>query len=228
MNGVFVSSTGTGSGKTYVSRGLAAALRARGERVVALKPVETGVDPDALDAIALARAAGDPALAHARGFYRARAPLSPLAAGMSGEPLPPTPTELAAAVREAAGSARAIVEGAGGLFVPLDHAYDIADLVLALGVRALVVAPDRLGVLSDVLALAGAARLRGVPLLGVVLVDLAPRADMSRASNHAILAERLAPLSVLRFPECADDDDALAEATVSSGVLDLVLGRPRG
>ena len=222
MKGIFVSSTGTGCGKTYVARSIVAALRARNTAVCGLKPIETGVDPTAQDAEALARASGDPALADARGFYRARQAHAHLAAHLEGEPLPPSTKELAAACKAAAKNAYAVIEGAGGLFVPLDHAYDIADLALDLGLRTLLVAPDRLGVLSDVIAHHAGARMRGVPLAGVVLVGLAARGDLSPATNQQILANKLTPLPVIRFPSCADDDVALAAAADRSGLLALL------
>lgn len=222
MKGIFVSSTGTGCGKTYVARSIVAALRARNTAVRGLKPIETGVDPVAQDAEALARTSGDPALADARGFYRARHALAPLACHLEGEALPPSTKELAAACKAAAANAYAVVEGAGGLFVPLDHAYDVADLALDLGLQTLLVAPDRLGVLSDVVAHHAGARQRGVPLAGVVLVALAPRNDLSPATNQQILANKLTPLPVLRFPTCGDDDAALAAAAQKSGLLSLL------
>jgi dethiobiotin synthetase len=75
--GVFVSGTGTGVGKTAVAAALARALVARGERVAAIKPIETGVDGAAADAVALSEACGRPELAHDRRWIRARLPASP-------------------------------------------------------------------------------------------------------------------------------------------------------
>jgi len=87
--GLFVGGTGTGVGKTYVARALARALsREAGRAVAALKPLETGCDPDPLDALALAGACGRPELAHHRGLYRVPPPLAPYAATLGGLPAP--------------------------------------------------------------------------------------------------------------------------------------------
>lgn len=194
--GLFVTGTGTGAGKTTIGCQLTRRLRDAGRDVVALKPIETGVDPSLgpADAIALAEACGRPELARDPRWYRARLPLSPYAAHLEGEPEPDL-AALAAAVRDVAGTSFALVEGAGGLLVPLTREATIADLAAALGLPLLIVAPDRLGVLSDVLAAVGAARERGLRLAAVHLNRFgAP--DPSVRTNLAILRERLAPLPV--------------------------------
>ena len=225
-DGVFVTGTSTGVGKTFVARGLARALVRRGLRVAAVKPIETGCDPDPLDALALARACGRPELAGAPGFYRAAPPLSPRAIAHEGGSVPPDVTTLAARVDRAVGEASfAIVEGAGGLFVPLTRSSDTSELVAALGLPALLVARDRLGVLSDVLAVVRAAPAGTIS--NVILTrHSAEDADPSQRSNAVILAER--GLSVLVFAETDDDDEALAREAERSGLADAVLSRTPG
>lgn len=223
--GVFVTSTGTGTGKTFVSRGLARALARRGLTVAALKPVETGCAPEPADAVALGRACGRPELASSAGFYRARAPLAPYAATLAGEPPPPDVATLAGSVRQAAaGAAFAVVEGAGGLFVPLRRGEDVADLASALGLPLLVVAPDALGVLSHVRALTRAAGAIGGRLRigAIVLTRLPANADdPSRRHNASILGELGSPVVV--FGACPDEDGALADEATRSGLLDIAL-----
>jgi dethiobiotin synthetase len=225
MRTFFVTSTGTGAGKTYVTRALARALARRGRRVAALKPLETGVvpppdGPGPADAVAIARAAGRPELASAPGQYRARLPAAPYAATLAGEPAPPDVPDLARAVRDAARRVDAthlLVEGAGGLFVPLDGARTIADLVVALGTPCLVVVPDVLGTLSHTLALVKAAWTESIDI-DTVVVARHGALDPAVAANTQILAERLA-LPVLPFAPCPDDDDALADEAERSGLL---------
>jgi len=225
MKGIFVSGTGTGVGKTFVTRAIAAALRANGKQVAALKPIETGtVDGVALDAQRLARAAQRPELAEARGFYRSALPLAPYAAALETNTPPPTVRALVDAVHLAArGSDLVLVEGAGGLFVPVDLRETVADLVAALGLPLLIVAPNELGVLSSTLSTAQCARERGIELRAVVLVDPEPgREDISVRTNARILDERLgAP--IFEFPRTDDEDEALAIAASSSGLLAAVL-----
>jgi dethiobiotin synthetase len=225
MKGLFVTATGTGVGKTFVTRGLARALLRRGNPVYAIKPLETGCTPDPLDAVALARACGRPELARAPGLYRVAPPLSPYAATLAGCRPSPTPAELATSVRAlAASDAVVLVEGAGGLLVPLDAHRTMADLAAALALPLLLVANDALGVLSFTFTAVESAHARELPIAGVVLTRTAPASpDDSTQHNATILAERLAPVPVLRFPHCTDDDDALADAAEQAGLLTLLL-----
>lgn len=213
MTVLFISGTGTGVGKTWVTRGMARSLVLGGVDVVALKPIETGCDPDPVDALALARACRRPEVARAEGFYRARAPLAPFAAALEGEHAP----DLAAIVAQTRAllpsAGVALVEGAGGLFVPLDEHHDMADLARALGAPVVLVAADRLGVLSDVLGTCELALLRGLRVAAVVLTEI-DEGDGSRRTNQLVLERRLT-CPVLRFTSTADDDELLAAQAVS-------------
>jgi dethiobiotin synthetase len=210
MTRLFVSGTGTGVGKTWVTRGLARALARRGAAVVAVKPLETGCEPDPADAVALARACGRPELAQAPGLYRARLPLAPWAATLEGEP-PPDLDALVRTTRDLMAAADvALVEGAGGVRVPLDDERDVLDLVAALELPLLLVATDQLGVLSHALTAYEASIAHGVTVAAVVLTR--GGRDPSCRTNARILAERL-PCPVLAFPPVEhDDDDSLADA----------------
>lgn len=222
---VFITSTGTSAGKTFLTRGLARSLRRSGHRPLALKPLETGVAPDPLDALALARACDRPELANAPGFARAELPLAPYAAALEAASPPPRVEALRAAVRtlEPTGDCL-LVEGAGGLLVPIDERDTMAELAVALDLPLLLIAPDRLGVLSDVLTCLEAARARRLNVLAVILAAHARVAvDPSPRTNARILAERLA-CPVLTLPATADDDDALADAVDAAGITAL-LGR---
>ncbi|HJL19243.1 MAG TPA: dethiobiotin synthase [Sandaracinaceae bacterium LLY-WYZ-13_1] len=213
MTRLFVTATGTEVGKTWLTRGLAAALRARGRRVAAIKPLETGCRPDPSDALALAEACGRPELANAPGLYRAERPLAPYAANLAGESAPDLDA-LVDATRALADDAEvALVEGAGGLLVPLDATRTIADLVAALGTPVVLVARDRLGVLSHTLTAFESAERRGIDVRAVVL-SCSPEAsdeDPSPRSNRRILAERL-PTPVLPYPRSDGRTASLARA----------------
>lgn len=187
--GLFVSGTTTGAGKTTLACALTRALIARGRRVAAIKPLETGVEPVAEDARALAVACGRPELASDPAWYRARLPVSPYAATLAGQPPPRLDAILARIGTIDAGLV--ICEGAGGLLVPLDRERTMADLARALGWPVLLVAPDRLGVLSDVLAIHEIAVRRGLEVAAIALSATGPVADPSAATNAPILAERL-------------------------------------
>lgn len=216
---LFVTGTGTGVGKTVVTRSLTAHLKASSFPVVSLKPLETGCDPDALDAIALATACGKPELARDPRFYRVAPPLAPYAATLSGSP-PPDFDGLVRTCRALAeGSSLCLVEAAGGLLVPLDANRTMAEFALALGSRLVLVAPDRLGVLSDTLAIVEAATRRDLPIAAVVLNRGAHPPDPSQQHNAQILAERTR-LPVTVFEPAGLDDASLIAAVQESGLLD--------
>lgn len=203
MKGVFITATGTGVGKTWVSSALAAACVQRGKQVAAIKPIETGVDPDPLDAIELERACGGHGLARAEGLYRAVPPLAPYAVEKRGGPALGPLGAMAERVRAlAAGADFTIVEGAGGVLVPLDRDHTIADLVAQLDLPTVVVARNALGVLSFTLTAVEALRTRGISVNAIVLnnVDRDERGDLSRTSNAEVLADLLPTIPVVRVP----------------------------
>ncbi len=219
---LFITGPATNAGKTFITRALARLARAHHQHPAALKPLETGAEPDPLDALALARACARPELARAPGLFRAALPLAPYAACLEAGAIPPEPAMLAARVRElGAGADPLLVEGAGGLLVPLGPSSSIADLAVLLGLPLLIVAPDQLGVLSSVLTCVEAAHSRELRIAAVVLTDHGnSSADPSTRTNHRILQQRLR-MPVLRFPRCDDDDDALARAAECCGLLAL-------
>jgi dethiobiotin synthetase len=218
--GLFVTSTGTSSGKTFVARAIARALLRRDRRVAALKPIETGCSPLAADALSLAAAAGHPELAEAPVFYRAALPLAPYAVQlMTGQPGPDL-VAIAGHVHDLeAQHDHVIVEGAGGLLVPLDRSNTMAELARRLLYPLLIVAPDRLGVLSHVIATHESARSRGLDVCAIALTQLEREpSEVSHATNASVLTERLA-VPVLHFPYVEDDDDLLAAAAISCGLM---------
>ncbi|MCA9609267.1 MAG: dethiobiotin synthase [Myxococcales bacterium] len=205
---LFVTGTGTDVGKTRLTLALTLALRARGLPVVALKPLETGCDPEPADATALAAACDRPELAHLPGLYRARRPLAPFAATLEGEPAPAW-GPLVEAVQAHRDAPNLLVEGAGGLLVPIDAERSIADLAVALEMPLAVVARDGLGVLSDTLATLECVRRRGLEVAAVILRRPAAP-DGSTATNIDILRQRSGCL-VLPFPHLEGDHE-LADA----------------
>jgi dethiobiotin synthetase len=211
---VVVTGTGTEIGKTHVCEALLAQLGAGSRRVAAVKPVESGVAPGVLtDAERLARASTFH-VKH-RGVQLAE-PISPhRAARRAGVTL--DVDALAAAVLPWRADVDVlVVELPGGLFTPLSDGAVNADLALRLRPDALLlVAPDRLGVLHDVIASLRAATAMGLTVTAVLLV--APdnpdastgtnREELSRVTSAAILPTvRRAPAAALA------SDDAIAAA----------------
>lgn len=182
---VFVTGTDTGVGKTTVSCALLAAFRRRGLPTFALKPLETGIAIDATsgDAAALAAAAGQ-SLADTS-WRRFWPPLAPQAAAeKSGASIDPRALE--AACRPA--TSRLLVEGAGGLLVPIASDYTMADLAQALGAVVLIVARTRLGTINHSLLTIAECRRRGLPIAGIVLNRATDESGPEDDDNAALIA----------------------------------------
>lgn len=185
---LIVVGTGTGVGKTWVTAALAQALTSRGRTVVALKPVETGVDGASVDTDfeRLARASSFPVEPQP---YRFEPPVSPhLAARLAARPI--ELSRLLTYVHYHESSQRhdwTLIESAGGLFSPLAPGLTNFDLAQALDPSVwLLVGPDGLGVLHDVTATLGFARYRGrTP--DHVLLSASRIADDSTGTNAAEL-----------------------------------------
>ena len=218
---VLVTATGTDAGKTTLTRGLARAARRRGIDVVGIKPFETGVSGTAVDAVALERAAG---AAWTGPWFRAGSPVAPWAATTMGEGAADWDGIVDALRNAAHRHELVLVEGAGGVRVPIDAEHEVRDLARALDARVLLVAPDVLGVLSYTLTAVDALRAAGVS--PEVVLRAAPSPDPSSATNGALLEKKLAR-RVHRFPYVDGADDALAEAVENVGLLEVCLGVSR-
>jgi adenosylmethionine---8-amino-7-oxononanoate aminotransferase len=167
-----VTGTDTGAGKSAVAAGLAAALRARGLRVDAIKPVATGVEPGAAgdDAELLARASGRQP--HRCVIATFRLPRSPQAAARA-EGRAVDVDALVDVLRERArGCDVLVVEGIGGLLVPLDGSATVATLLRRLDAATLVAGRASLGTINLCALTCAACRDHGLRLLGVVLSDV--------------------------------------------------------
>ena len=235
--GVFVTGTDTGVGKTLVSAALALYLRERGLQVGVMKPVETGVvDTAALgpDASLLAWAADSNTGPENLSPVRLREPLAPtMAAEMEGVSIDPGDL-LAKAADLAAGKDFLIVEGAGGLMVPLAGGFLMADLARALGLPLLVVARPDLGTINHTLLTLFAARAMEIPLAGYLISGMPPAPSPGLAATPHALAS-LASADLLGVLEQVGGDDrtkvqALARQvaalpTLSWLLMNLGLGR---
>ncbi|MFH0792989.1 MAG: dethiobiotin synthase [bacterium] len=198
MRGIFITGTDTGVGKTIVASGLALALRRAGRHVVAVKPYATGVvrrkgEWISRDGELLAAASGSGLSARETTPCLLRAALSPAAAAR--EKNPGEILKFGEVVRRTkkliAGSDVAIIEGIGGLLVPLDEKRTVADLAKALGFPLLIIARAGLGTLNHTLLTLEAAQNRKLKVAAVVLCETKRvRGDVSAKSNRKILEER--------------------------------------
>ncbi len=196
---ILITGTDTGVGKTTVACGIAAALRQSGCRVGVLKPSETGCPggPEGQlqphDALRL-RFFADSAL-DLRTIcpYPLREPLAPLlAARREGVRIDVEEIcRLHASI--AAAHDLTLIEGAGGLLVPLAPGVTFADLAVRLAAPLLVVVGSRLGAINHALLTIRYARSTGLRVLGYVVNFLRPEADLAERTNIEVLADWLGP-----------------------------------
>lgn len=227
MRGLFVTATDTGVGKTVLAASLLAALRARGERVAAFKPVVTGTDDpldpdwppdDALLAAAAGMDADDVTTA------RFGPPVSPhLAAELAGVP-PLDPALLRGSFDAYAAEADVVIaEGVGGLLVPLAPDYLVRDLAADLGLRLVVAARPALGTINHTLLTLEAARAAGLIVAGVVMTPWPEEPSAMEDDNRATIA-RLGDVEVATLPRLARADVTLLAAAGATLPLDRWLG----
>ncbi len=210
MNGLFVTGTDTGVGKTVA----AAALMHRYRESMPMcywKPIQTGIEQD--DDTAECRRLGDcsPAELLVRGIRLPR-PLSPhLAAALNGCVIELDP--LVALAADAPASLRWVVEGAGGVLVPINERELMADLMRRLALPVIVVARSTLGTINHTLLTLEALAARSLAVAGVILIgepNPENRRAIERYGQVAVLGElpRLDPLTPesLRGWACAELD----------------------
>jgi len=203
MTAVFVTSSGTGIGKTFVTVKLVEELKAAGRNVQALKPVASGFDaarPEGSDTELLLRAQGlevTAANVERVSPWRFAAPLSPdMAAAREGRSVPFD--ALVAHCRDAGKRAgTTLIEGVGGVMVPLCAEHTVLDWIETLAAPALLVVGSYLGALSHSLTAAEALDRRGVRLLAIVVSE-SPEQPVPAAETAATLARFVAaPVQVL-------------------------------
>jgi dethiobiotin synthetase len=192
MGGLFVTGTDTGVGKTRVACALLRAWAERGLDVGAMKPVETGVGPAGpLDALALRAASGaDDPLGDVCPQQFALPAAPAVAAARENRPLDRDAIR-AAFARQRRRHLWLVVEGAGGLLVPLAEDAAMADLAAELGLPLLVVARATLGTINHTLLTLEAAARRGLAVAGVVISHANGPLSPADAENLGALRRRL-------------------------------------
>ena len=213
--GIFVAGTGTDVGKTVIAAGVLRLMRRHGELAMPMKPVQTGCEVDsqgrmrAPDIDFVLRAAvpdvaadlDEETLDHLVPYRFAPACSPHLAARMAGMRIE-LDKILASAQWLASRYQRLVVEGAGGLMVPLNESQSMLDLIRALRMPVLLVGHSGLGTINHVLLSLEALRRQGCAVLGVVLNDTHPveaRDTYIHEDNvHAI--ESFGKVKVTRIP----------------------------
>lgn len=189
MPGIFVTGTDTGVGKTVVSSIVVAALR-QSCAVGYWKPVQTGIeaDDDTAEVRRLARCVNSEI---ASDGIRLPRPLSPhLAARLAGRPF--AIPDLIATWQRLPSGRFWVVEGAGGVLVPLNDREMMVDFIGVLGLPALIASRSGLGTINHTLLTLAELRRRSIPVGGVVMVgtpNSENRAAIEKYGETRVLAE---------------------------------------
>ncbi len=219
MTAVFVTSTGTDIGKTFVVRGMIRQLRARGRTVDVLKPVITGFDPrmaHASDTGRLLLALGlalTPEHIDAMSPHRLRDPVSPdLAARREGTAI--DFAALTACCRTAIGRHKdaLIVEGVGGIMVPLDDRHTVLDWMIEIDLPLILVAGSYVGTLSHTLSALDVLDRNDLNVAAVVVSETADSAASLADTAETIrrFAKTVDVFALPRLPESMLDHPVMA------------------
>jgi dethiobiotin synthetase len=225
MTAVFVTSTGTDLGKTFVVRGMIQQLRGRGRSVEALKPVITGYDPrlaHASDTGRLLAALGralTPDHIDAISPYRLREPVSPdLAARRENSSI--DFAALIAFCRNAVGHHRdaLIIEGIGGIMVPLDERHTVLDWMIEIDLPLILVVGSYVGTLSHALSALDVLDRHDLKVLAVVVSETAGSAA-SLDDTAATIRRFATGIEVLPLPRLPSE---LADHPAMAAIADLM------
>ncbi|WP_029148077.1 dethiobiotin synthase [Methylophilus sp. 5] len=200
----FVTGTDTSVGKTTVSVRLIQQLVAQGLTVIGMKPVASGCawvdgrwqNDDVLQLTAASNVSAPPELINPYCFAPAIAPH--IAAAQAGVEIDFKVIQTAYTQLTAMADV-VIVEGAGGLLVPLSGSQTIADLIQALNLPALVVVGMRLGCINHALLTVQLLKQRGIDFCGWVANSIDPQMSLPQ-ENLQSLIERLQQPPLLEVP----------------------------
>lgn len=218
MTAIFVTGTGTGIGKTFVTAGLLRFLRDKGREAIGLKPVVTGYEgptPDSdpgvllqamdrsVDAGTVARIAP----------WRFKAPLSPDMAALRENRTIDFDALVSFCHGEAVRHKVVLIEGVGGVMVPLSDWHTVLDWMAALGFPVLLVTGSYLGTLSHTLTAAAALERAGLKTAGLVINDSGD-GEVPLADTAATLHRFLPSLELAILPRDPKDLDFAAVAAL--------------
>ncbi len=196
---ILITGTDTAVGKTTVACGLAASLSLRGRKVGVFKPAETGCEPGPDGRLQPADAARLLYFSDCRHDletvcpYKFREPLAPLVAAQR-EGVDIDFDRLGRCHRQIASAHDiTLIEGAGGLLVPITPTATFADLAAHLNVPLVVVVASRLGAINHALLTVRYAQAVGLRILGYVINFVSASSDRAAETNVQVLSDWLGP-----------------------------------
>lgn len=220
MSAIFITATGTDIGKTFVTAGLIRHWRFANRPAATLKPVVTGFDPDkaaASDPGLLLAALGRPVTLpeiERIAPWRFSAPLSPDMAALR-ENLAIDFDALVAFSRDAIAAAKSqlLIEGIGGVMVPLDDRHTVLDWMTALNIPAVLVTGSYLGSLSHALTAMDCLQRRQLAIKAIVVNEsvgsTVPLADTVTTLRR--YASSIPIVAMPRLPTMAAEHPAFSE-----------------
>ena len=221
IKGIFVTGTDTGVGKTVAVAAIARLLHNRGCRVGVMKPITSGcIERDGRlvseDAELLFWAAGKDLVDPDAAPYMLKAPLAPaVAAEREGVKIDFGRIEECYKRLEETHDFM-IVEGAGGLMVPLAGGLLIADLVQRLALPLVVVARPNLGTVNHTFLTTFAASTMGIPVNGVIINNYPDNPDAAEEYAPHLIASLCGAPVVGIFPRIEREDlHEMVEALVA-------------
>jgi dethiobiotin synthetase len=210
VQGVFITGTDTNVGKTWVAAGLTAALRQRGVEAVYFKPIQSGCPEEEgrlipTDARLARTLAGLVEPLEVLTPICLRLPLAPgVAAAQAGVEV--DPGRIAAGLKALAVRYEfLVVEGAGGLYVPLmDTHFLVLDLIRWLNLPLGVVAKSGLGTINHTVLTVKAAQAAGIQVAGVILNRYPEKPGLAAETNPRVIAALTGVPILGRLPEVED------------------------
>jgi len=228
--GIFITGTDTGVGKTFVATGLLKVLRGLGHDVCPMKPLETGcgfkkgelVPEDTLKLIKAAQVNEPLDLINP---YRFRRPLAPAVAAEAEGRIISRKRIISSYRKLSNRHDLIIVEGAGGIMVPVQRKYLIIDLVKELNLPMLIIARPGLGTLNHTLLTLEAAKNRGIEIAGVIITCSSKiKYDASVQTNPEVI-ERLGGIPVLGIVPYFLNNDAYGYKKIFLKISQEILSR---
>lgn len=227
MSAVFVTATGTDIGKTFVTAGVIRHVRASGGAIAAVKPIVSGFDPQAWQesdpAVLLAALGRPPTLEEVERIapWRFKAPLSPDMAGRrEGRTI--QFREVVEFCRAAVAAHRGLllIEGIGGIMVPLDERRTVLDLMSVLRAPVILVAGSYVGTISHTLTALEVMARRNLDIAAVVVSESEGSAA-SLEETAAAVAQFADAIDVVAVPRLAT---ATSEHAAFAQIAGLISG----
>jgi len=196
--GIFITGTDTGVGKTVIAAGIIRALKRKGINAGAMKPVETGCSPLAADAMFLREIAGMDEPVELIAPLRFSQPLAPMTASeLEGKPF-----DIDAVLQAYAALTSKyeflVVEGAGGLMVPLNSSpFFVADMIKTMHLPAVVVTRAGLGTINHTLLTVFHALREEITVRAVIINNSEPALNTIAEQTNPDVLKRLCPAPVV-------------------------------